>query len=152
MADPNETPPTPEFILQLVYLKDCSFESPKGPRFDPKDWNPQISLDLNTQVDNLGGDMREIVLTVSVSAKIGTETAFLAEVKQAGAFLVKGLSETDMRRAVASVGPSLLFPYARANVTALVSQGGFPQMLLPPVNFEALYSRSLAESQAAVKN
>jgi preprotein translocase subunit SecB len=144
--------PQPEFILQLVYLKDCSFEAPAGPRFDPKDWNPQIALDLNTNNEPLGDDAREIVLTVSVTAKIGDKTAFVAEVKQAGAFVIRGLSDEDARRGIASVGPSMLFPYARSMVTQLVSQGGFPQLLLPPVNFDALYARSLAEAQSAVKN
>jgi preprotein translocase subunit SecB len=157
MADDNQAAATnPEFVLQLVYLKDCSFEAPKGPRFDPQNWSPQISLDLNTQVENLSAEAREIILTVSVTARIGEadalEVAFLAEVKQAGAFLVRNLPEDDFRRAVTSVGPSLLFPYARAVISNLVSQGGFPQLLLPPVNFDSLYARSLAEAQNATKN
>jgi preprotein translocase subunit SecB len=144
----EETPPA-EFALQLVYLKDCSFEAPNGPRFDPKEWNPQISLDLNTTSETIGDDTREILLTVHVTAKLAEKTAFIVEVKQAGAFTVRNLSEDDMRRAIASVGPSMLFPYARAIVTHMVSQGGFPQMLLPPVNFDALYARSMAEAQEA---
>lgn len=142
----------PEFVLQMVYLKDCSFEAPQGPRFDAKDWAPQIALDLNTQTETIGDDVREITLTVSVSAKVGERTAFIAEVKQAGAFLMRALSEDDQRRGVASVGPAMLFPYARAVVSQLVGQGGFPQLLLPPVNFDALYARSMAEAQAATKN
>ena len=147
----DETPQA-EFALQLVYLKDCSFEAPSGPRFDPKEWNPQISLDLNTQTEVIGDDAREIILTVHVTAKLADKTAFIVEVKQAGAFTVRNLSEDDMRRAVACVGPAMLFPYARATVTHMVAQGGFPQMLLPPVNFDALYARSIAEAQNAVKN
>ena len=137
----------PEFSLQGVYLKDCSFEAPKGPRQDGQ-WNPQISLDLNTAAEPLDGDTREVVLTVSVTAKINDVTVVLVEVKQAGLFGVRNLSEADHRRAVASVAPNILFPYARAVVSQLVSLGGFPQMLLPPVNFDALYARSLADAQA----
>ena len=137
----------PEFSLQGVYLKDCSFEAPKGPRQDGQ-WNPQISLDLNTAAEPLDGDTREVVLTVSVTAKINDVTVFLVEVKQAGLFGVRNLSEADHRRAVASVAPNILFPYARAVVSHLVSLGGFPQMLLPPVNFDALYARWLADAQA----
>jgi preprotein translocase subunit SecB len=144
--------PQPEFSLQLVYLKDCSFEAPSGPRFDPKEWNPQIALDLNTNSDVIGDDTREITLTVNVTAKFADKTAFIVEVKQSGAFTMRSLSDEDTRRAVASVAPAMLFPYARAVVTQLVAQGGFPQLLLPPVNFDALYARSLAESQEAVKN
>ena len=141
-ADPN----APEFSLQSVYLKDCSYEAPKGPRIEGQ-WNPQISLDLNTAAETLAPEVREIVLTISVTAKIGETTAFLVEVKQAGVFGVRNLGEDDYRRAVASIAPNVLFPYARAVVSQLVSLGGFPQMLLPPVNFDALYARSLADAQ-----
>jgi preprotein translocase subunit SecB len=138
----------PEFSLQSVYLKDCSFEAPKGPRVEGQ-WNPQISLDLNTAAETISAELREVVLTVSVTAKTGENTAFLVEVKQAGVFGVRNLGEEDYRRAIASIAPSVLFPYARSVVSQLVSQGGFPQMLLPPVNFDALYARSLADAAAA---
>jgi preprotein translocase subunit SecB len=132
--------------LQAVYLKDCSYEAPQGPRIDGG-WNPQISLDLHTAVAAITPDVREIVLTVTVSAKQNDATVFLVEVKQAGAFLMRNLSDDDTRRAIGTVCPSVLFPYARAAVSHLVTQGGFPQFLLPPVNFEALYARSVAEAQ-----
>ncbi len=139
----------PEFSLQSVYLKDSSYEAPKGPRVDDA-WNPQISLDLNTAVDTVAADLREVVLTVNVTVKNGPAQAiaFLVEVKQGGVFRVRNLSEDDYRRAVASIAPNVLFPYARAVVSQLVGLGGFPHMLLPPVNFDALYARSLAEAQA----
>lgn len=137
---------TPEFSLQSVYLKDCSFEAPRGPRVDGT-WNPQINLDLNTAAEAISPELREIVLTVSVSAQSGEATAFIVEVKQAGVFGVRNLVEADYRRAVATLAPSVLFPYARAMVSQLVAQGGFPQLVLPPVNFDALYARSLEEAQ-----
>src|SRR5580698_9082486 len=125
--------------LQSVYLKDCSYESPNGPRMEGN-WNPQINLDLQTAANVLGPDMREVVLTVTVSAKLGEVTIFLVEVKQAGLFVVRNIAENDLKRAVSTVCPGVLFPYARAAISHLVSQGGFPQFLLPPVNFEALYA------------
>jgi preprotein translocase subunit SecB len=140
----------PQLMLQAVYLKDCSYEAPNGPRVDGN-WNPQISLDLHTGVNALGSDLREVILTVTVSAKQGEATLFLVEVKQAGVFVMRGLNEGDVKRAVASVCPSVLFPYARAAVSQLVTQGGFPQFLLPPVNFDALYTRA-AESPPAATN
>lgn len=150
-ATPAADPQAPEFSLQSVYLKDCSYEAPKGPRLDGQ-WNPQIALDLNTAAETLSPELREIVLTINVTAKVGETTAFLVEVKQAGVFGVRNLGEDDYRRAVASVAPNVLFPYARAVVSQLVSLGGFPQMLLPPVNFDALYARSLAEAQQKALN
>ena len=138
-------------VLQGVYLKDCSFEAPQGPRGNGE-WNPQISLDLNTSVAQLAGDVREITLTVTVSAKQAEQTLFLVEVKQAGAFTMQNLSEDEYKRAVGSICPTVLFPYARAVVSQLVSQGGFPQLLLPPVNFDALYANSQSEAANATKN
>jgi preprotein translocase subunit SecB len=140
----------PQLLLQAVYLKDCSYEAPNGPRGDGT-WNPQINLDLHTGVNALSPEQREVVLTVTVSAKHGEATLFLVEVKQAGVFLMRGLSEGEVKRAVASICPSVLFPYARAAVSQLVTQGGFPQFLLPPVNFDALYSRA-AENPPAATN
>jgi preprotein translocase subunit SecB len=130
--------------LQNVYLKDCSYESPNGPRIDGN-WNPQISLDLQTSSAALGPEVREVVLTVTVSAKLNETTIFLVEVKQAGLFVVRNLSEGDLKRAISTVCPGVLFPYARAAVSQLVSQGGFPQFLLPPVNFDALYAANQAQ-------
>jgi preprotein translocase subunit SecB len=135
--------------LQNVYLKDCSYESPNGPRIEGN-WNPQINLDLQTTSTTLGPEVREVVLTVTVSAKHGEATIFLVEVKQAGLFVVRNLGEADLKRAISTVCPGVLFPYARAAVSQLVSQGGFPQFLLPPVNFDALYAAN--QAQPAVTN
>jgi preprotein translocase subunit SecB len=135
--------------LQNIYLKDCSYESPNGPRVDGN-WNPQINLDLQTNSTALGPEVREVVLTVTVSAKLGEVTIFLVEVKQAGLFIMRNLAEPDLKRVISTVCPGVLFPYARAAVSQLVSQGGFPQFLLPPVNFEALYTAN--QGQPAVTN
>jgi len=143
-ADVN--PDEPQLQLQSVYLKDCSFEAPNGPRV-AGEWNPQVSLDLQTTANVITPEVREIVLTVTVGAKQGEANVFLVEVQQAGLFLMKNLLEDDARRAIGSVCPNILFPYARAAVSQLVTQGGFPQFLLPPVNFDALYARSLADAQ-----
>ena len=150
-AAADTTPPSTTLALQGVYLKDCSFESPQGPRGNGE-WNPQISLDLNTAVQPISGDIREVVLTVTIAAKQGEQTLFLVEVKQAGAFLMQNLSADELKRAIGSICPNVLFPYARAVVSQLVSQGGFPQLLLPPVNFDALYASSLNEGANATRN
>lgn len=141
----------PQLALQLVYLKDCSFEAPLGPRLEAG-WNPKVNLDLNTTVSSLNEDVREVLLSITVTAKEGEHTAFIVEVKQAGAFLIRNLPDDDLKRALTSVCPSMLFPYARAAVSNLVTLGGFPQFLLPPVNFDALYARSVADAQNATKN
>jgi preprotein translocase subunit SecB len=154
-----ESPETPaaapgatgQLSLQAVYLKDCSFEAPQGPRMNAQ-WNPQIGLDLNTAVNAIEGDLHEVVLTVTVTAKAGEQNVFLVEVKQAGAFVMQNLSEPDFRRAAGVLCPGVLFPYARAMVSQLVTQGGFPQLLLPPVNFEAMFDAGNAAPPNATKN
>jgi preprotein translocase subunit SecB len=151
MNDTAGSTAAPQLVLQAVYLKDCSFEAPLGPRVTG-DWNPQISLDLNTVVNNVEGDLREIVLTVTVSAKQGERTAFLIEVKQAGAFLMQNLAPDDFKRAAGVICPGVLFPYARSVVSSLVSQGGFPQLLLPPVNFEALFAGNGEDMTKVTRN
>ena len=147
-AQEGQSQQGPQLALQAVYLKDCSYEAPNGPRVEGA-WNPQINLDLHTGVNVLTPDLREVVLTVTVSAKQNDTTLFLVEVKQAGAFLMRNLSEDDAKRAIGSICPNVLFPYARAAVSQLVTQGGFPQFLLPPVNFDALYAQQAAQQPAA---
>ena len=95
---------------------------------------------------------REVVLTITVSAKQAEQTLFLVEVKQAGAFVMQNLSAEEYKRAIGSICPNVLFPYARAVVSQLVSQGGFPQLLLPPVNFDALYASSQNEGANPTRN
>jgi preprotein translocase subunit SecB len=144
-AMPGENPTDATISLQSVYLKDCSYESPNGPRVEGN-YTPQINLDLQTGSTQIGSDVREVVLTVTVSAKLGESTIFLVEVKQAGVFVLRNLTENDVKRAISTVCPGVLFPYARAAVSQLVSQGGFPQFLLPPVNFDALYAANVNPS------
>src|SRR5437762_12726226 len=130
--------------LKNVYLKDCSYESRNGPRVDGN-WNPQISLALQTGSSPLRPDVREVMLTATVSAKLGDVTISLVEVKQAGMFVIRNLPEAELKRAISTVCPRVLFPYARCAASHLVSQGGFPQFLLPPVNFDALYAAHQAQ-------
>jgi preprotein translocase subunit SecB len=150
----NQTAPAandttgPTLAIQSVYLKDCSYEAPKGPRVEGANWSPQISLDINTTANVISPDVNEVVLTVTVGAKQGESTAFLVEVKQAGLFVMRGLSPDDTRRAIGTICPNVLFPYARVAVSNLVTQGGFPNFVLPPVDFNDLFARGLAQQQA----
>ena len=136
--------------LQSVYLKDCSYESPNGPRLpNSQAWEPKFQLNMNTSAEELAADVREVLLTITLEAKQGEATLYLVEVKQAGVFMMRNLSDLELNRAVGSICPSVLFPYARAAVSQLVTQGGFPQFLLPPVNFDALQARTEANGSVA---
>jgi preprotein translocase subunit SecB len=149
-APATENQTGPMLTVQTVYLKDCSYEAPKGPRIDGN-WSPQISLDINTTANVIAPELNEVVLTVTVGAKQGEATAFLVEVKQAGLFVMKGLTQDDTRRAIGTVCPNVLFPYARVAVSNLVTQGGFPNFVLPPVDFNELFARGVAQQAQAAQ-
>ena len=137
-----------ELILQQIYLKDCSYEAPNGPRISAAQWNPKFALNLNTTSTELTPELREVVLTVTVEAKVGDNVAYIVELKQAGLFVIRNCSAEDLKKVVGSVCPGVLFPYARAACSELITQGGFPQFLLPPVNFDALFERAVPSPQS----
>ena len=139
----------PQFSLQRIYVRDLSFEAPKSPEIFRQEWAPSVSLDLNTRQKQLDGDFHEVVLTLSVTVKNGEETAFIAEVQQAGIFLIKGLDAASMSHTLGAFCPNILFPYARETLDSLVVRGSFPALMLSPVNFDALYAQELARLQAA---
>lgn len=138
----------PEFGIQRVYVKDLSFESPNTPAIFLENWEPEMSLDLGTKTEALGDDVHEVVLTVTVTVKVGEKTAFLVEVQQAGIFLMKGFPAEQLQPMLGSFCPNILYPYARQVITDAVVQGGFPQLYLTPVNFDALYEQHQQQGQA----
>jgi preprotein translocase subunit SecB len=142
---------SPQFSLQRIYVRDLSFEAPKSPAIFRQEWTPSVSLDLNTRQKALEGDFHEVVLTLSVTVKNGDngEVAFIAEVQQAGIFLIKNLDDASMSHTLGAFCPNILFPYARETLDSLVTRGSFPALMLAPVNFDALYAQELQRMQAA---
>lgn len=131
--------------LQNVYVKDLSFEAPQGPFVPAQNQDPRMGLNMTTTSSPLGPDVHEVVLTITLEAKNGEIPVYIAEVKQAGVFVVRGFGPDDTRRVLGAFAPNVLFPYVRQTVSDLITKGGFPAFYLPPVNFDALYERSLAE-------
>lgn len=131
------------FELRKIYVKDMSFESPMAPNiFRTESATPSIEVQLNVRSESLGDDMYESVVIVTVNGKLGEKHAFLVEVQQAGVFEIAGIEPDQGLEAALEVAcPNLLFPFAREAVHDLVSRGGFPQLLVAPVNFESLYRR-----------
>ena len=139
----------PQFSMQRIYVRDLSFEAPKSPAIFRQQWEPSVALDLNTKQKGLEGDFHEVVLTLSVTVKNGEEGAFIAEVQQAGIFLIKNLVAASVSHTLGAFCPNILFPYAREALDSLVSRGPFPALMLSPVNFDALYAQEMARMQEA---
>jgi preprotein translocase subunit SecB len=137
--------PQREFALQRVYTKDVSFETPKSPGIFQQEWKPETQVNLNTEMQKLGDDVYEVCLTVTVTTTVGEDTAYLAEVKQAGIFTAKGFNDQELGPLIGAFCPSQLFPYVREVLSDLVMKGSFPQMVLQPVNFDALYAQHQQE-------
>ena len=139
--------------IKQVYLKDLSFESPQGARAiaNPQP-NPGIDIQLRVAYEPLDEDGHyEVVLTITATAKTGEKDLFLIEVQQAGLFLIKGFSDEDMGLVLNVACPTILLPFCRAAITDTVSKGGFPQLLISPVNFEALYASKRQQDEAQPK-
>ena len=141
----------PQFSLQRIYVRDLSFEAPKSPEIFRQEWTPSVELDLNTRQKPLEGDFHEVVLTLSVTVKTAGEVAFIAEVQQAGIFLISGLDAAAMSHTLGAFCPNILFPYARETLDSLVVRGSFPALMLAPVNFDALYAQELQRMQQAAQ-
>lgn len=149
-AAAQEQAPQQQFTLQRIYTKDVSFESPSTPKIFRQNWQPNVNVDLNTKSSRIDEEGNfEVVLTLTVTAKIEEDTAFLVEVQQAGIFYMVGIEGEPLRQVLATVGPNILFPYARENIDSLVIKGGFPALMLAPVNFDALYRQALAQQGGA---
>ncbi|WP_448212662.1 protein-export chaperone SecB [Colwellia sp. MEBiC06753] len=151
MADENqnqEANNAPQFAIQRVYTKDVSFETPNSPAIFQKEWKPEVKLDIDTRSNTVAENTYEVVLAVTVTATVEGQTAFLAEVQQAGIFTIGNVDEAHLAHMIGAFCPNTLFPYARETVASLVNRGSFPQLNLAPVNFDALFANYLQQRQA----
>lgn len=137
-----------QFQLQKIYVKDVSFELPNAPEVFRDEGQVEIKLNLSQRMNNLEDDVFEVILTVTVTASIEEKTVYLAEVAQAGLFVIRGLSESQQQGVLNTLCPHTLFPYASRTISGLVSDGGFPPLVLQPINFEQVYQQRLQEAQA----
>jgi len=136
---------------QKVYLKDVSFETPNSPRMFTKKWDPDIKIEFQNTAREIETDLYEVVVILTVTTSNADETAYLAEVHQAGIFFMQGFDPQDLQMKQNVFCMRLLYPYASAAVSDLVTRGGFPQLLLSPLNFEKMYVdriNMLRENQA----
>lgn len=127
------------FQIAKIYFRDVSFEAPSAPQIFQLEWQPQVDVELSSSASRIEENTFDVVLTVTVTAKNDEQTAYLCEVKQGGVFRIEGFHSEDLDRILGAYCPAQLFPFAREAINDLVVKGGFPQLLLAPINFEALY-------------
>lgn len=150
MTEEKQTETDKRITIAKIYVKDFSFESPQAPKiFQAGEWSPQTSLNLRSSHSPLDNNLHEVVLTITVDAKEGDKTVFLVELHQAGLFEAVGYSDEELGAIVGSFCPNLLFPYARESIASMVQKGGFPEFVLQPINFDALYAQSQQQRAAA---
>ncbi len=137
-----------QFAVQRLYIKDLSFEAPMGAQAFTKQWQPAVNQELGNKVTKLDDNNYEVVLTITVTVKLGEETAFLVEIHQAGIFTITGLEEQQLAHVLNTMCPNILFPYAREAIDNVITKGSFPALMLPPINFDALFAQAVQQSQA----
>ncbi|MGH8443599.1 MAG: protein-export chaperone SecB [Nevskiaceae bacterium] len=142
--------PGRQLLVQKVYVKDASLEIPLAPQVFTRQWQPQLDVQVTSSMQTLTPEQHHVMLAITITAKLEQDVAFLAEVKQAGVFVVKGLTdEADRKRLLGTECLAILFPFARETVAELVQRGGFPQLLLQPIDFTALYEEHQRKNEAA---
>lgn len=137
----------PHFEIQRIYVKDMSYEAPNTPHTFVEDWKPEVQLNLETKSNRVQDNLHEVILSVTATVTSNKKSAFLIEVHLAGIFQMTGIPADQMRQMLGSFCPSILFPYAREVISDVVVRGGFPQLILAPVNFDALYAQHMEDQK-----
>ncbi|MDH3979924.1 MAG: protein-export chaperone SecB [Gammaproteobacteria bacterium] len=139
--------PKRQINTQKIYLKDVSFETPNSPQIFALDWKPEMTIDFGSTVQTVGDDFYEVIMSLTVTTKTEDKTAYLAEVHQAGVFMIQGFEEEELQRALNVACLHNIYPYACAAVSDIVSKGGFPQLALSPISFESVYRQRLQQAK-----
>jgi len=148
MAEQDQQNAEKRLAVVKVYVKDFSYESPQTPAiFNTQEWSPNTNLNLRSSHTAVSDSLHEVVLTLTVDAKTKEDdkTIFLVELQQAGLFEINGYDKEEMGAVIGSFCPNVLFPYARETIASTIQKGGFPEFVLQPINFDALYQQSLQQ-------
>ena len=138
----------PVFTIEKIYVKDLSLEIPNAPQIFLEREQPAVEVGLQSEANGLGDGIFEVVLTVTVTAKVGEKTQFLVEAAQGGIFQIRNVPDEELEPVMAIACPNILFPYVRETVSDIITRAGFQPVILAPVNFETIYRQRL-EQQAA---
>jgi preprotein translocase subunit SecB len=140
-------PQTASFAIERIYTKDLSLENPGAPQSFQITEQPQIEVGMRTRGEQIGPDVYEFVLTLTVTATVAGKTLFLVETSQAGVFAIRGVPPDQLNAVMAINCPNVLFPYARESIADATMRAGFPPVHLAPINFEVLYNEQMAQQQ-----
>ncbi len=146
---PEQQAPVGQLGIQKLYLKDVSFEAPNTPKVFTEQLTPSLDVQLANTATKLADNVHEVVLTVTCTVKQEDRVVYLVEVKQAGIFNITGFDEDTLPVVLGTACPNIIFPYAREAVSDIVTKGGFPQLVLSPVNFDVLYAQEMQRREAA---
>lgn len=146
-ATQEQEVPQAGFAIQKIYLKDISFETPSGLDAFTQAWKPNVQQDLNVQVTPLEDGLFEVLLLLTITARIDGKVVFLVEVKQGGLFVISGLEGIQLSHAINTLCPQILFPYARETIDSVLTRGGFPPLMLAPINFDAVFAQAVMQAQ-----
>ena len=149
MTKKEEAADKAQFAIQRVYLKDLSFETPQGAAAFQKQWKPKINQDLNTKTNKIDEGIFEVSLRVTITMADGEDTIYLVEAEQAGLFTIDGFTDEQMPQVLNTTCPSILFPYLRATLDDVITKGSFPALMLPPINFDALFASAVQQAAQA---
>ncbi|WP_374334914.1 protein-export chaperone SecB [Leeia sp.] len=152
MSEQQAADQNPVFNIQKLYVKDASLEVPNAPQIFLEEGENEIGIQLHNEAQQIGEGFFEVVLTVTVTNKIGEKTVFLAEVAQAGIFHILNIPDDDMPGVIGIHCPTILFPYVREVISDLTNRAGFSPVILQPVNFEALFVQRMQELAEAQGN
>ena len=141
----------PVFQIQRVYLKEASLEQPNSPAILLVQEQPSVDIQLAVSAEPAAEGVYEVAVTATVHTKIGENTVFLAECKQAGIFEIRNLPDEQMGPIMGIACPQIVYPYLRANVADLISRAGFPPVHLTEINFQAMYEQQQAQAAGAMQ-
>lgn len=149
------------FTVHNIYAKDVSFEAPNTPKVFTMEWKPKLEFDIQMSRSSLEDNLYEVVMAITVKVDVlpadekkeTKQTAFVVEIKQAGIFLLEGTQDSkQIDYILSTTAPTILFPYAREAISSMVMKGGFPQLIIPPMNFDAMYQQHMEQQQATAAN
>ena len=150
-GDPSQAPQQASFQIEKLYVKDLSLEVPNAPQVFMQAENPQLEIQVRNEGMQFAEGMFEVTVTVTVTARAGEKTVFLAEVAQAGIFSMRGIAAEDLDPLLGIGCPTILYPYAREAISDLVTRAGFPAVLLAPISFDQIYMERRQQAAAEPK-